>query len=252
MFGISIAYVLGWRRARRPGEPHPPGYGRLTLFVLSMLSVFVALITPIDTLSTDLIVAHMVQHLLLLDVMPILLILSLTKGILRPITRRVTEFERRAGPIGHPAFALVLYIGMMFLWHVPTMYDLALAHPFIHVLEHVCFAVAGGLYWWHLLSPIKGRMHLRGMGPVMYMVITKLFVGMIGVALIFAPASFYPWYSEHPAYWGLSPHTDQAMAGGVMALEQSVVMGVALMYLFMRMLQDSERDARRAERLETV
>jgi putative membrane protein len=252
VFSISLAYALGWRRARRPGEPHPPGFGRLALFVGAMLSVVVALISPVDTLGTDMLVFHMIQHLLLLDVMPILLILSLTKGILRPVMRRMTEIEDRLGALGHPAFALLMYAGMMVLWHLPTMYDLALEHPLVHVLEHVCFAVAGTLYWWHLLSPIRPRLGLEGMAPVAYMVVTKLVVGMIGVALIFAPASFYSWYNVHPAYWGLSPHTDQALAGGVMALEQSIVMGIVLFYIFAKMLQDSERNAQRAERYEIV
>ena len=68
--------------------PHPPGYGRLALFAASMLCVLVALVSPIDALSRDLMFVHMVQHVLLLDMMPILLILSLTKGLLRPATRR--------------------------------------------------------------------------------------------------------------------------------------------------------------------
>jgi putative membrane protein len=252
VFAISLAYVLGWRRARRPGEPHPPGYGRLTLFTLSMLCVLVALISPIDALATDLIVVHMVQHLLLLDLMPILLILSLTKGIMRPVTRKLTAIERGAGFLGHPAFAVCLYIAVMFVWHWPSMYDEALQHPMVHVLEHACFAVAGSLYWWHLLSPIRGRLRRGGMGVVAYMTVTKLFVGLLGVILAFAPASIYPWYSHHPAYWGISPHVDQALAGLVMALEQSIVMGIALTYLFVRMLHESELEAQRAERFEIV
>jgi putative membrane protein len=252
VLALTILYVKAWLRAREPGEPHPPGYGRLALFAGSMLCVLAALISPIDDLSTDLLVVHMVQHLLLLDVMPILLILSLTKGILRPVTRRVTTLERQAGFLANPWFAVVLYIGVMFFWHIPTMYDFALAHGDVHVLEHVCFATAGTLYWWHLLSPIRGRMRLGGMGPVAYMTITKLFVGALGIALAFAPASFYPWYQHHPHYWGLSPRVDQNLAGVVMALEQSVVMGIALTYLFVRMLSESEREAQRRERYEMI
>jgi putative membrane protein len=250
VLALSIAYGKGWSRARRPGEPHPPGYGRLLLFVASMVCVLAALISPVDALSRDLMVIHMVQHILLLDIMPILLILSLTKGILRPVTRRLTTIESRAGFFGHPAFAVMLYVGMMWFWHIPTMYDFALAHGNIHVLEHLCFSAAGTLYWWHLLSPVRSRMRLGGMGPVMYMVVTKLLVGVLGVFLAFSPTSIYPWYSHHPAYWGLSPRVDQNLAGLVMALEQSIVMGVALVYLFVQMLSESEREAQRAERYE--
>jgi cytochrome c oxidase assembly factor CtaG len=160
--------------------------------------------------------------------------------------------ERRAGFLAHPAFAVIAYAGLMWLWHVPKMYDLALGHSGIHVLEHICFAVAGALYWWHVLSPIRGRMRLGGLGPVMYMVATKLLVGLLGIMLAFAPHSIYPFYQHHPHYWGLSPGNDQSMAGLEMALEQSIVMGIAVVWLFVRMLGESEREAQRAERYELV
>jgi putative membrane protein len=241
---LSIAYVWAWRRARRPGMPHPPGYGRLTLFTLSMLCVLVALISPIDAWATDLLFIHMVQHVLLLDLMPVLLILSLTKGLMRPVTRRVLVIEQRAGFIGHPVFAVVLYVGMMGVWHIPALYDYALAHTDIHVLEHACFSAAGTLYWWHLLSPIRARKHLKGMQMIVYMSVTKFFVGVLGIILAFAPHSFYPWYQHHVHYWGLSARVDQNLAGVVMALEQSVIMGVALVYLVVKMLSDTDKRAK--------
>ncbi len=43
----------------------------------------------------------------------------------------------------------------MWLWHIPALYDAALNHAGVHVLEHLTFAASGGLYWWHLISPIR-------------------------------------------------------------------------------------------------
>jgi cytochrome c oxidase assembly factor CtaG len=252
VLAMSLAYGRGWTRARRPGEPHPPGYGRLALFCGAQLTILVALVSPVDVLGSQLMVMHMVQHILLLDLVPILLILSLTKGILRPITRRVTAIERRAGFFAGPVFAVIAYCTVMWVWHIPALYDVALRHSDIHVFEHICFGAAGSLYWWHLLSPIRSRMRLGGMGPVLYMVVTKMVVGVLGVVLAFAPDSFYPWYAHHPDYWGLTPREDQNMAGLVMALEQSIVMGIALVFLFVRMLNESEQEAQRAERYEQV
>jgi cytochrome c oxidase assembly factor CtaG len=138
----------------------------------------------------------------------------------------------------------------MWLWHVPFMYDAALRHSGIHAIEHLCFAVGGSLYWWHLLSPIRNRQRLSGLGPVGYMVSTKLIVGLLGVALAFAPTSIYAFYQHQPHYWGLSATEDQSLAGLTMALEQSIVMGIALVYVFVQMLTESEREAQRAERYE--
>lgn len=250
MIALALAYMKGWTRARMPGEPHPPGYGRLTLFGLGLLAIIASLMSPIDQLGEQLLLMHMIQHILLLDIAPILMILGLTKGILRPVTRRLHSIERKAGYLAHPAFAVFAYAGFMWLWHVPFMYDTALRYPNVHALEHICFGAAGSLYWWHLLSPIRSRMRLGGMGPVMYMVSTKLLVGLLGVGLAFAPSSIYPFYQHHPHYWGLSPAEDQSLAGLTMALEQSIVMGIALVWLFVQMLTESEREAQRSERFE--
>ena len=151
VLALAALYWTGWRRARVAGEPHPPGFGRLALFAGGLLAILAALISPLDGFSDQLMVMHMVQHILLLDVAPILLILGLTKGLLRPVTRRVQTLERRAGLIAHPAFAVLAYAGLMWLWHLPAMYDAALRDTNVHALEHICFALAGGLYWWHVL-----------------------------------------------------------------------------------------------------
>jgi cytochrome c oxidase assembly factor CtaG len=244
VLAITVLYVRRWREvAASPG--------RLTSFLGAMAVVLIALCSPVDRLAEQLFFMHMIQHLLLLDVAPILVMLGLTKVILRPLTRRLMRLEQAVGPLGHPVFAIFLYAGFMVLWHVPAMYDAALEHPVVHVLEHLTFGFAGGLYWWFLLSPIRSRQRLGGMGPVVYMLATKAIVGLLGIMLAFAPNAIYDFYERQPGYWGLSPATDQAVGGLVMALEQSIVMGVALVFLFVRALGESEREEQRAERYES-
>jgi cytochrome c oxidase assembly factor CtaG len=249
---LVLLYVAGWRRARRRGERHPPSPWRALLFAGGILTILVALVSPLDSLGDQLMVMHMVQHMLLLDLAPILLILGLTKTLLRPVTRRVQTVERRAGFIAHPVFAVILYAGVLWLWHVPALYDQAQGNSVLHVFEHLCFFAAGSLYWWHVLSPIRSRARLTGLGQIGYMAGAKLLVGLLGIALAFAPSVIYPFYAHQPHYWGLSPLEDQMMAGLVMALEQSLVMGIALVWLFVQMLNESERAAQRAERFETA
>ncbi len=246
---LVVLYALGWRRARR-SERHPPPLWRGLLFAGGIVTILVALVSPLDSLGDQMMVMHMAQHMLLLDLAPILLILGLTKVLLRPVTRRFRAVERRAGFLAHPAFAVIFYAGVLWLWHVPALYDQAQGNGVIHALEHMTFFLAGSIYWWHVLSPIRNRHRLAGLGPVAYMAGGKLLVGVLGVALAFAPRVLYPFYAHQPSFWGLSPLEDQMMAGLVMALEQSIVMGIALVLLFVQMLNESERTAQRAERFE--
>jgi putative membrane protein len=242
-------YVWRWRQVRASGSARGASWGRLLAWLAGVLCIAVALISPIDTLADQVFAMHMVQHVLLLDFAPILLILGLTKVLMRPVARTVLDLERALGPIATPVFAILFYVGVMWIWHIPAMYDAALEHPAVHVLEHTFFLTAGLLYWWHLLSPVRGR-HFGGLAPVGYMVSTKVLVGLLGIFLTFAPSSIYSFYEHRPQVWGLHPSDDQALAGAIMAIEQSVVMGIALAYLFVRALAESEREQERRERLE--
>jgi putative membrane protein len=241
-------YVWRWRQVRATGNTRGATWNLLLAWTAGVLCIAIALISPIDTLADQVFAMHMVQHVLLLDFAPILLIVGLSKILLRPVARQVLDLERALGPLAHPAFAVVLYVGFMWLWHVPALYDAALSHSAVHVLEHTCFLSIGLLYWWHLLSPVRGR-HLTGLSPVVYMASTKVFVGLLGIFLTFAPSALYSFYENAPRVWGLHPSDDQALAGAIMAIEQSVVMGIALAYLFVRALAESEREEQRAERL---
>ncbi|HEY7836252.1 MAG TPA: cytochrome c oxidase assembly protein [Solirubrobacteraceae bacterium] len=250
-----VVYMRRWRAVRTSGSPRAAAEApvwRLCCFIAATVVVVAALDSPIDSLADQLFSAHMVQHMLLLDLAPILGILALTKVILRPVTRSVHDLERRAGPLAHPAFAVALYVGVIWAWHLPAAYDVAVRHPTVHVLEHLSFLLAGSLYWWHLLSPIRARMRLGGMGPIAYMASTKLFVGALGMGLAFAPSVLYPYYEHLPRVWGLSALDDQAIAGMIMAVEQTLVMGVALVVLFIAALTESEREQQRRERYEIV
>ncbi len=258
LIGVAIlasAYLRRWRAVRlsNPAQrARDAPIWRLGCFMASVAIVLVALISPVDALADQLFFAHMIQHTLLLDLAPVLGILGLTKVILRPLTRAVSDLERRAGALAHPAFAVILYVAVIWAWHIPAAYDFAVRHPLVHVLEHLSFVFAGSLYWWHLLSPIRARLRLDGMGPVIYMLSTKLFVGALGMGLAFAPSALYPYYVHHLRVWGISAHSDQSIAGLIMAVEQSLVMGIALAWLFMRALNESEQAQKRRERYEPV
>jgi putative membrane protein len=245
---LTGLYVYRWRQVRASGSDRGATWTRLACWMTGILGLFVALISPIDNLADQVFAMHMVQHVLLLDLVPVFLILGLSKVLLRPIARTVLDAERALGPLAHPLFAICFYVGAMWIWHLPALYDAALKHSGIHVVEHTFFLSAGFLYWWHLLSPVRGR-HFGGLAPVGYMLSTKLAVGLLGILLTFAPHALYDFYKHQNPVWGLSANDDQALAGAIMAIEQSVVMGIALAYLFVRALSESDRAQEREDRL---
>ena len=250
--GYGAVYGVRWRKSRAEGGARAAGWGRAALWATGVLCLAAALVSPIDALGEQFASFHMIQHLLIADLAPIALILGLTKWILRPATRWVHRVERAAGPFAHPVFGVIAYVAAMWFWHVPAMYDAALEHAPVHALEHASFFAAGLLYWWHLISPIRTRLRLGGMGPILYMGSTKIAVGLLGIVLAFSPTTLYAFYESFGDRWGLSPLDDQHVAGLIMALEQSIVMGIALAYLFARMLSESESEEQRAERYEAA
>jgi cytochrome c oxidase assembly factor CtaG len=80
------------------------------------------------------------------------------------------------------------------------------------------------------------------------MVGTKVLVGLLGIGLTFSPDALYAFYEHQPRHWGLSAGDDQAVAGLIMALEQSIVMGVVLAWLFVRLLGEADTQDVRRER----
>ncbi len=238
---VTVAYIVRWRAV----DAHP---GRLVLFLLGITAAAAAFFSPIDALGDELLTMHMIQHLLLLDIAPILCFLGLTKAIFRPVTKRVVQLEHTAPWLLSPLLGVVAYIGGMWLWHWPVLYDAAVEKPVVHALEHLTFSLIGGLYWWHLISPIRDQRRLSGMGAVMYMAATKVFVGMLGIALTFIPRSIYPVYQDQVNRWGITAAEDQSLAGVIMATEQSIIMGIALVWLIAQAIERSEKEQQRKEK----
>jgi len=247
---IGGLYLPRWWRVRRADGAAAAPVWRLLSLLIGLAALALALVSPIDSLAEQSFSFHMAQHMLLLDLVPIFCILGLNKILLRPATRRLQALERALGPLMHPWVAVVLYIVAMWAWHVPAAYDSALENVTVHILEHVVFLSVGFLYWWQLLSPIRSRFRSGAMGPLLYMMSTKIGVGLLGIALTFAPNPLYSYYELREGIFGLSAGVDQQIGGELMALEQTIVMGVALAYLLFRAIDQSEREQERREALE--
>jgi putative membrane protein len=253
---LALAGGVYWWRVHdlRRGRPWTGrDRARALAFAGGLLTLFLALCSPIDTLGEKrLFTVHMAQHLLLADIAPILLLLGLSRAFMRPAVRRLRPVEEALGPLAHPISALVALIATMWLWHLPTLYELALDHPWAHALEHAMFLTAGIAFWWFVIEPVPPRHRLRGPAEIAYIGTAKLLMGALGVVLAFSPHAIYDTYKDAPRTWGLSPTADLNVGGLEMMLEQSLVLVIVFAIAFYRMLERSERDQQRRERLEAA
>lgn len=247
---LVFIYVRRFRAARSEEGGRGAGAAQATAFAAGVVALLAAVASPLDGLGQDyLFSAHMAQHVLLGDIAPLLLLLSLSRVIMRPVTRRLTGVERRLGPLASPWTGLALWLLLMYIWHVPALYDAALQSPVVHLLEHASFFAAGVCVWWPLVQPVPMRRPLRGFQTVAYIGAAKFGLAALGLYLTWSSGVLYPHYEEVPRIWGLSAISDQNAGGAIMMVEQSLTFVIALAYLFSRMLTQSEIDQQRQERL---
>src|SRR5262245_19562673 len=151
---IAAAYLvcIGPLRGRFPGSA-PVSRARAQLFLLGVLILFAATVSPLDTLSGYLLSMHMVQHLLMTLVVPPLLLVGTAGWLLRPLLG--LPLGRPIGrALTHPVVAFLLFNAVFVIWHVPALYDLALRNDAVHILEHGLFLATAMLTWWPIFSPL--------------------------------------------------------------------------------------------------
>ncbi len=145
---LAVAYAVRVRTLAR--RDVPIGRMRPALFAAGLGVLAFALASPFaDLAEGDLFVAHMAQHVLLLDVAAPLLLLGLTGPLLRPVLAALPTALVR--PVTHPWIALPAALALFSGWHVPVLFDAAVRHEPVHVLEHASFLAAGILVWLPLL-----------------------------------------------------------------------------------------------------
>lgn len=247
---LYLVRVAALRRRARP-VPRP----RVAAFLAGLATLVVALVSPIDSIGEErLFAVHMLQHLLIGDVAPLLMVIGLTGPVLRPllVLRPLRGMQR----LIHPAVALPAWAANLALWHVPLLYDAALEHDLIHAIQHTCFFAAGLMLWTVLLDLLPGP---RWFGPGVRLA-SLAFVwvagGVVANVLLWSTHPFYEPYVEAPRMWGISALTDQRAGGGVMLVEMTVVVTVAFVLMGLRWLAESEvrqtRHDERARRLRTA
>jgi putative membrane protein len=241
--GAALAlalYLRAWLRLRRRGRTDHASTGRLVLFASGIALAVLALVSPIDPIGEQyLLSVHMFQHVLLGDSAPALILLGLRgplsllivpRRVLRRLAR-LTWLRRAARQLLRPVVALGLWAVVYASWHLPDAYDYALAHQTVHDLEHVSFLIAGLLVWTLLIDPLPHK-RLTVRTRILVAIVLFALGNVLADTLIIAPDTLYSAYSTQPdRLWGLSPLTDQRLAGAVMMLEQLVSIGICMAYL---------------------
>ena len=235
-------YVAASRRVRR-GWPAL----RTLSFAAGLLTALVATQSGYDAYDDRMLSAHMVQHLLLLEVAPLLLLggrpAMLALRAAPPSTRpRIARTLVRLRPLTHPLTCLAIFFAVVLGAHTPAFFDATVHHPLLHDGEHVAFLSAGLFMWWPVLDgdPIPGH-RLGGLLRLTYVMAAMLPMTLIGAWLNRDPQVFYSAYLAPARALGISAVNDQQQAGAIMWVLGSTVMILAGLWQTMAALRAEER-----------
>jgi cytochrome c oxidase assembly factor CtaG len=250
-------YLRGVQRLWRAASPgRGVSRGEVACFIAGWLVLAAALMPPVHTLGEILFSVHMVEHELLMAVAAPLLVLG------RPViaflwalpqsARRDVGSLSRARAVNRvwlfAASALVawaVHALALWVWHLPVLFEAALASELVHSLQHLCFLGAALLYWTSLLHR---RHDAEGRGvAVISLFATTLHSSILGALLTLGTVPWYLLYGGRSAAWGLTALEDQQLAGLVMWVPGGLVYMGAALALAAAWLRESETRARRWE-----
>ncbi len=250
--GCLAALVVYLRRV-------PAGPWQRASFLCGLLIMAFALESPLDVLGDSyLFSAHMAEHLLLILVVPPLLILGISAAAVLDWLRRrrLRELEAR---LGNPWVAWFLGMGVMTIWHVPVLYNLALAHEQIHIVQHLSFLVTATIFWWPVLHPVP-EMRLQEGLAILYLFAAVAENSALGITITFMRVGHYPAY-VHPVDelgalslirqgWGLGAAQDQRIGGLLMWIPGCFIYFIAILGLFAHWHSTAPEDDERKPILE--
>jgi cytochrome c oxidase assembly factor CtaG len=224
---------------------------RALLYLAGIVILLLTLVSPLDVLSDIYsFSAHMLQHMLLILVVPPLLLLGIPKEMAQKALRY--PWVRRAEEIlSKPVLAWSLGVGVLWLWHWPPLYNAALGSEHIHILEHLSFLTASTIFWWPVISPIE-ELRLQPLAAVAYTFGACSGHTVLAILLTFAPLGHYPAYINPPdpygilpilrGEWGLTPLADQQWGGLLMWVPACLVYLSFILATLARWYRLPERD----------
>ncbi len=242
----GLLYWLGGRRQYRfaHGESWRP-----YAFAAGLLTIVLALDSPIDSYADQLFWVHMIQHILLLTVAPPLILLGrpwprMWRAL--PMRVRVQTGRRMARAswtaplryLARPLPAWILFNATIILWHIPGAYNLTLTDQTVHNCEHATFFFTGLLFWAHVVNPGPLRPRIGWVVRVTYVVGAMIVGWVLAIVLVVVQQPLYGHYAAlvyRPG--GISALTDQQLAGGMMWVPGSISYTIAAFLAFWRWLE---------------
>lgn len=242
-----LIYDTGSRRLAGAGAEHPSRTQKACL-ASGVAIILVALLSPLDELALQLQWVHMVQHVLLLVVATPLIVLARPwdtgMAALPPRLRRILEIPEaalrtHARRVAAATAAVVLFVGVLWIWHIPALYDLTLRDSAVHNVEHTAFLAVGLVFWTAALPRRGGGPALGMIGRAVVVLGGTIGSWMLAVYIGYAPSVLYSYSGQG----SLTASADQQIAAGVMWIPASVPFLVVLVALGASWFEDDARSA---------
>ncbi len=251
----GAAYVSAARsvNVRHAGNPWPRR--RTAAFIGGLIAIALALLSPIDTLSDDLLTVHVIQHLLLVSVAAPLFALS---GIGTLALRAATPEVRRryllpilesriAALLTFPVIGFIAFVAMMWGSHFTTLYNMALLDEGVHAIEHMLYLAAASLFWWPLLSPDPLRWRLHPGARFIALLAQVLPMSFLAITIIGAPTPLYSAYLGRTDAFGVDALTDQRIAGSLMWVAGDLALLLPIIAILVALVRHDEAEAKRMD-----
>jgi putative copper resistance protein D len=255
VLAAGAIYIELVRMTNRDHPQHHWPRRRTAMAFLGLGSILVALLSPIDTFSDDLLSVHMIQQFVLTMIAAPLLVAS---GPFLLLLRAADPAFRRRWllPILHSRFVSVItfpivtwVVFTLTLWasHFSALFDLALVDDGVHALEHLLYLAAATLFWWPILGPEPKRWRMSPAAKLVYVLTQMPQMSFLSVVIMQAPRLLYPSYTGRPELFGVAALDDQVAGGGIMWLLGDLAFLVMAGLLFLGWMQEQERADARAE-----
>lgn len=221
--------------------PQPPRLFRpRTLFYAGLTVIFFSLNGWLHDLSDwYLFSAHMVQHLLLTLLVPPLLIAGTPGWMLRPALR-YPPLAVVARLVTRPMVCFATFNLVLAAWHVPALYNMAMANHTVHIVQHLMFMAAAVMLWWPILSPLPELPRLAYPMQMLYLFLTTLPMSVVAVYITYSDSLLYPAYAAAPRILGILPLEDQLIGGLIMWIPGGLLFYAVISVIFFRWQQRGE------------